>query len=110
MRQGSGRICRYCKGPIPDGEPPQARYCRRSHRQRAYEARQARQGAVLRRRLKALKRQVSSYEDCLLELSRDPQYTGEVRAAFLAAFLPLRDEPDDLKRFDRCTTLSRPNP
>lgn len=33
--------CRWCGGPLPDSEGPgrPRRYCRRSHRQRAYEAR-----------------------------------------------------------------------
>ena len=43
------RRCAYCRRPLPDitstGRP--ARYCRRSHRQRAYEARRRAERAAL---------------------------------------------------------------
>lgn len=36
---GAKRRCCHCGGPMPKGRAPQARYCARSCRQRAYEAR-----------------------------------------------------------------------
>jgi hypothetical protein len=110
MNRGRGRRCKFCRQPLPEDLPRQARYCCRAHRQRAHEARQADEVALLRHRLEANKRQVASYEDCLIALSRNPRYGREVWSAFIAAYLPMPDEPDDLDRLDRFTASLRQAP
>jgi hypothetical protein len=104
MERRRQRLCRFCNKPIPATEPPQSRYCRRSHRQRAYEARQVDQAPVLRRRLRALRRQVAAFEECIDQLSQHPVYGSDVAAAFVGAYVPLVDEPGGERRLHRFTT------
>lgn len=56
------RRCAYCDAPLPAELGPAARYCSRAHRQRAYEARQDDATAALHRRIRALERQLTSFE------------------------------------------------
>jgi hypothetical protein len=56
------RRCAYCDTPLSGELGAAARYCSRAHRQRAYEARQADQTEQLRRRIRALERQLASFE------------------------------------------------
>jgi hypothetical protein len=84
------RLCRYCRQPIPAGMPAQSRYCCRSHRQRAYEARQAADVTELRRRLRAVERRLAAYEGCIDRLSDHPTYGRAVETAFLDAVAPRR--------------------
>ena len=87
------RTCDYCGDPIPDDQPPQAKYCRRAHRQRAFEVRDAAKVKLLKRRVTALRKQVAAYDNVLVELAQHPRYGDEIRDALLKAYVPLRDEP-----------------
>lgn len=104
MTRGSGRVCAYCGDPIPSDQPPQARYCRRAHRQRAFEVRQAANARKLKRRVAALRRQVAAYDDALLTLAQHPRYGNEIHDALITAYVPLRDEPGWEQRLWRLTT------
>ena len=56
------RRCAYCDAQLGAELGPAARYCNRSHRQRAYENRQADQVTALHREIRHLKRLLASYE------------------------------------------------
>jgi hypothetical protein len=84
------RLCRFCRQPIPAELPGQSRYCCRSHRQRAYEARQAADVTQLRRRLRTLERRLAAYEACIDRLSDHPTHGHAVATAFLEAVAPRR--------------------
>jgi hypothetical protein len=56
------RRCAYCDTPLSAELGPAAKYCSRAHRQRAYEARQDDAVTALHRRIRALERQLASYE------------------------------------------------
>jgi hypothetical protein len=73
--------------------PAQARYCSRSHRQRAFESRDAARTKLLRRRVSALRRQVAAYDACVQHLSKHPVHGADVQEALLKAYVPLPDEP-----------------
>jgi len=103
MSRRFARTCDYCGGPIPDDQPPQAKYCRRSHRQRAFEVRDAAKVKTLKRRVAALRKQVAAYDAALLDLARHPRYGGEIRDVLINAYVPLRDEPGWEQRLWRLT-------
>lgn len=93
MSRVFARTCDYCGGPIPEDQPPQAKYCRRSHRQRAFEVRDAAKVKTLKRRVTALRKQVAAYDAALLELAQHPRYGAVIRELLIKAYVPLRDEP-----------------
>jgi hypothetical protein len=78
---------------MPADAPTQSKYCSRSHRQRAYEARQSAETAQLQRRVRALRRQVAAYDDAIQRVSKHPVYGKEMQQALLDAYVPLPDEP-----------------
>jgi transcriptional regulator of NAD metabolism len=76
-------LCRYCSAPIPEDLPPQSRYCRRSHRQRAHEARQIQKVTELRRELRRTQRLVNELAGFIDRLSEHPVYGRDVSQAYL---------------------------
>jgi len=85
------RRCAYCDAPL-DGElGAAARYCSRSHRQRAYEARQDDIPRQLTRRIRSLERQLASFERILEKVADTSPacaaaVTDALREETLAAF------------------------
>jgi hypothetical protein len=77
------RVCEFCRAALPADAPPQSRYCCRSHRQRAYEARQAEEVTQLRREVRRLHRQVAERDAFIDRLSEHPRYGKDVTAAYL---------------------------
>lgn len=104
MRADFRRTCEYCGEPIGDDQPPQSKYCRRSHRQRAYEIRDAAKVKQLKRRVAALRRQVAAYDQALISLAQHPRYGREVHDILVKAYVPLREEPGWEQRLWRLTT------
>lgn len=92
MQRRRQRLCEFCRDPMPADAPVQSKYCSRSHRQRAYEARQSAETAQLRRRVRALRRQVVAYDDAIKRVSQHPVYGKEVGDALLGAYMALPDE------------------
>src|SRR5579862_668519 len=110
------RRCAYCRRPLPDppaaGRPP--RYCRRSHRQRAFEARRRAERAALpsgqvvvaqadldrlHDRLYALEAALDDVRDDLADAGSPPGRVGRSSPArpYAEALAHLQEAAEDLR-------------